>query len=151
MKKLLIPIIGLLVLIFLTPVILGKMANSNIDKKIEKFKKEGVKIVEVKKDISYLKSFREFKVDDVLVDLNFKNLPVTNAIFDIKYKDSHMHVVLNNFKKFVFTINNHEGYYKDHQFYINGQVYTKSNLDENSKKLIQMIGKAIDRIQQKNS
>ena len=30
MKKILIPIIGLLVLIILTPIILGKMANSNI-------------------------------------------------------------------------------------------------------------------------
>ena len=34
MKKVIIPIIGLLVLLFLTPIILAKITNSNIDKKI---------------------------------------------------------------------------------------------------------------------
>ena len=37
MKKILIPILGLFVLILLTPFILGKMANSNIDKKIDEY------------------------------------------------------------------------------------------------------------------
>jgi len=106
MKKILIPIIGLLVLIFLTPVILGNMANSNIDKKIQTFKKNGIKIIEVKKDIGYLNTKRVFEVTfdkntknktwkvynnvinkaKFLVVLKFKNLPVTKANFDVDTK-----------------------------------------------------------------
>jgi len=106
MKKFLIPIIGLLVLIFLTPVILGKIANSNIDTKIETFKKDGIKIKEIKKDIGYLNTNRIFEVTfdkdtknktwkvynkyindaKFLVTLKFKNLPITKAKFDIDTK-----------------------------------------------------------------
>jgi len=104
MKKILIPIIGLLVLIILTPIILGKMANSNIDKKIEEFKKAGIIINEESKNISYLNTKRVFEVElnqntnikdwneykqvinkaKFLVTLTFKNLPITKANFDIK-------------------------------------------------------------------
>ena len=106
MKKILIPIIGLLVLIILTPVIIGKMANSNIDTKIESFKKDGIKITELKKEIGYLNSERVFEVTfdkdtknktwkvynkyindaKFLVTLKFKNLPVTKANFDVDTK-----------------------------------------------------------------
>jgi len=104
MKKILIPIIGLLVLIILTPIILGKMANSNIDKKIENFKKDGIKITEINSDIGYLNTKRVFEVTfdkdtknktwqvyhklinqaKFLVSLSFKNLPITKANFDVK-------------------------------------------------------------------
>ena len=106
MKKFLIPIIGLLVLIFLTPIILGRMANSNIDTKIETFKKDGIKIKEIKKDIGYLNTNRIFEVTfdkdtknktwkvyhkivdsaKFIITLKFKNLPVTKANFDVKIK-----------------------------------------------------------------
>ena len=97
MKKILIPIIGLLVLIILTPIILGKMANSNIDKKIEEFKKAGIVIDEKSKNVSYLNTKRVFEVElnqntnikdwneykqiinkaKILVTLTYKNLPIT--------------------------------------------------------------------------
>jgi len=106
MKKILIPIIGLLVLVFLTPMILANLANSNIDKKIETFKKDGIKIVELKKDIGYLNTTRVFEVTfdkdthfkswsvyqkiikggKFIVTLKFRNLPVTTANFDITTK-----------------------------------------------------------------
>jgi hypothetical protein len=123
MKKLLIPIIGLLVLIFLTPVIIGKMANSNIDKKIEMFKKDGIKITEVKKDIGYLTTNRVFEVtfdkdtknktwkvyNKVInqakfqVNLTFKNLPITTAKFDVntKYVNILNHNYLQGLKAYI--------------------------------------------------
>jgi hypothetical protein len=100
MKKLLIPVIGLLVLILITPVILSKLMNSNIDKKIANLQKQGYQIKEVKKDIGYISTKREFEVtlNDKLkqkyhinalkadVVLSFKNLPVTTANFDVEYQ-----------------------------------------------------------------
>jgi hypothetical protein len=104
MKKILIPIIGLLVLIILTPVILGKLSNSHIDAMIKNYQKNGVKIKQIEKNIGYLSSKRVF---DVVFDKNtkiklykpyknllnkasfrvvlrFDNLPITSARFDIK-------------------------------------------------------------------
>ena len=135
MKKILIPIIGLLVLIILTPVIIGKIANSNIDTKIESFKKDGIKIKEIQKDIGYLKTTRVFEITfdkdtknktwqvyhklinqaKFLVSLNFKNLPVTKAKFDVnvdylqvfnqKYLNGlKAHITSKDFKNFIYTI-----------------------------------------------
>jgi len=98
MKKVIIPIIGLLVLLFLTPIILAKITNSNIDKKIVTIEKENrnIQIKEIDKEIGYLTSKRVFKVfysknSDIypikgvfLVTLNFKNLPSTKAIFNVE-------------------------------------------------------------------
>jgi hypothetical protein len=93
MKKLLIPFIGVLILIVLTPVILGKITNSNIDKKLSTMH---YRITQLKKDIGYLTTTRVFKVDidktylnthikgDLIVTLKFKNLPITTANFTIK-------------------------------------------------------------------
>ena len=133
MKKILIPIIGLLVLIFLTPIILGKMANSNIDKKISELKKSGIVIKEISKDVGYLNTKREFKVilnknfqnktwqkynnivNHITADvvLKFKNLPVTKADMDIladvkilgnKIKNIKLNVITKNFKDFNYKI-----------------------------------------------
>jgi hypothetical protein len=102
MKKILIPIIGLLVLIILTPIFLGKIANSNIDDKIKEFQKAGIIINEESKEVSYLNTKRVFEVElnqdtnikdwneykkfikdaKFLVTLTFKNLPITKANFD---------------------------------------------------------------------
>jgi hypothetical protein len=100
MKKVLIPFIGLFILILLTPVILAKLMNSNIDKKILELQKQGYQIKETKKDIGYISTKREFLVtindklkkkyyiDDVKADviLTFQNLPITTANFDVEYK-----------------------------------------------------------------
>jgi hypothetical protein len=106
MKKILIPIIGLLVLIILTPIFLGKIANSNIDDKIKEFQKAGIIINEESKEVSYLNTKRVFEVElnqdtnikdwneykkfikdaKFLVTLTFKNLPITKANFDIEIK-----------------------------------------------------------------
>ena len=98
MKKILIPIIGLFVLILLTPYILGRVANSNIDDKLSNLKSKTIKIEQISKDVSYLYSKRVFKVKidksyfefpikgDFLVTLTFKNLPITTAKFDVEIK-----------------------------------------------------------------
>ena len=98
MKKILIPIIGLFVLILLTPYILGRVANSNIDDKLSNLKNKTIKIEQISKDVSYLYSKRVFKVKidksyfefpikgDFLVTLTFKNLPITTAKFDVEIK-----------------------------------------------------------------
>ena len=119
MKKVLIPILGLLVLIILTPFILSNIMNSNIDKKIAKFKSEGIKITETKKDISYLTSKRVFEVElnqntklpafkaqkfikklDFKVILTFKNLPITKANFDVLGNNFKLHLVTKDMKNF---------------------------------------------------
>jgi len=119
MKKILIPIIGLLVLIILTPLILSNIMNSNIDKKIANFQNEGIKIKEVKKDISYLTSKRVFEVElnnntklpawqaqklinelKFKVVLTFKNLPITTANFDVENNNFKLHLLTKNMKKF---------------------------------------------------
>jgi hypothetical protein len=114
MKKILIPFVGLFALILLTPVILSKIMNANIDKKICKLQKDGYQIKEVKKDIGYLSTKREFLVtindklkkryhiDDIKADvvLTFKNLPVTTANFDVEYKKVKLfnQTILNGYK-----------------------------------------------------
>ncbi len=119
MKKILIPIIGLLVLIILTPLILSNIMNSNIDKKIANFQNEGIKIKEVKKDISYLTTKRVFEVElndntklpawkaqklinelKFKVVLTFKNLPITKANFDVENKNFKLHLITKNMKNF---------------------------------------------------
>ena len=116
MKKILIPFIGLFVLILLTPIILSKIMNSNIDKKIAKLKEEGYKIKEIKKDISYLSTKREFEVlvnekvakldfnISANVVLSFKNLPSTTANFDVKLnnilKGYHFYLKTKDLKHF---------------------------------------------------
>jgi len=133
MKKILIPIIGLLVLIFLTPFILGRMANSNIDDKINELKQQGMIIKEVSKDIGYLNTKREFKVIlnrkfknktwqkyykfihtiNANIILKFKNLPITKADMDIigdikilktRLKNIKLHLVTKNFKDFEYQL-----------------------------------------------
>jgi hypothetical protein len=146
MKKIIIPFLGLFIFIIITPFVFANLANSKIDEKIKLFPN----LQEVKKDIGYINSFREFKVNNCIIDLKFKNLPVTNAIFDIKCPDTKAHIVISNLKNFVFKVNNYTGYYKNKQFYINGQILSKSNVDEHTKKFIKNIGLIIDRIQQKN-
>ena len=161
MKKFLIPIIGLLVLIFLTPVILGKMANSNIDKKIESFKKDGIKIKELQKDIGYINSKRVFEVEfdkntkkfnkyinnaKFLIILTFKNLPVTKANFDVEVKNVNVlnknmleglkaHIVTKDFKTLDYKVDNYEKEIK--LINVNG-VYKRAKYDKlivNAKKL----------------
>jgi len=152
MKKILIPIIGLLVLIFLTPVIIGKMANSNIDKKIEIFKKDGIQIKEIKQDIGYINSKRVFEVifnkktkkfnkyinsAKFLVTLTFKNLPITKANFNVLVKNINVlnqnileglkfHVVTKDFKTMNYNVENYNKYIilKD----VNG-VYKRNKYD----------------------
>jgi len=139
MKKILIPIIGLLVLILLTPIILAKLANSNIDKKITSYKEKGIYIKEIKKDISYLNSKRVFEVEfnqnsnvknwntykqyinslNFIVEVGFKNLPVTKAKLDINIKSLNianknylnglkLHIITKNFKTFNYTIDDYK-------------------------------------------
>jgi len=130
MKKILIPILGLFVLILLTPFILGKIANSNIDKKIDELKKEGIQIKELKKEISYLNSERVFEIKfdkktklkswqvyknlvkslKLNIKLSFKNLPVTTAKFDIKLlntplKNLKIKMETKDLKHFKYKIN----------------------------------------------
>ena len=133
MKKILIPIIGLLVLILLTPFILGKMANSNIDKKIEQLRKSGINIQEINKNISYLDSQREYKIllnkhtnnkewkkinkivksVSIKLKLKFRNLPITTADMDIVsnihianlyLKNIKIHLTTKNFKDFQYKV-----------------------------------------------
>ena len=133
MKKILIPIFGLLVLILLTPVILSKLANSNIDKKIEKLKNNGIQIEEISKNITYLDSNRKFKIllssdsnnstwkkyhqflknANFIVDLKFRNLPVTKADMQVlatldfgnfKLQDIKLHIITKNFKDFEYQL-----------------------------------------------
>jgi len=161
MKKILIPIIGLLVLIFLTPVILGKMANSNIDKKIEIFKKDGIKIKELQKDMGYINSKRVFEVEfdkntkkfnkyinkaKFLVTLTFKNLPITKANFDVEVKNINVlnqnileglkaHIVTKDFKTLDYKIDDYQKEIK--LINVNG-VYKRAKYDTleiNSKKI----------------
>jgi len=125
MKKILIPVIGLLVLIILTPFILAKIANSNIDNKIKLLQKQGFQIKEIKKDISYLNSHRVFEVlinqhtknktwdfykkfvnvVNFKVDLSFKNLPITkaNMVYVIKYIKIGENNYFQNFKFSLIT------------------------------------------------
>ena len=155
MKKFLIPIIGLLVLIFLTPVILGKIANSNIDKKISELKQQGMIIKEVSKDIGYLNTKREFKVIlnrkfknktwqkyrkfistiDADVVLKFKNLPITKADMDIigdvkilktRLKNIKLHLITKNFKDFEYQITNIDNMFLNG---INGEIHKKKYIE----------------------
>jgi hypothetical protein len=114
MKKILIPFLGLFVLILATPFILAKIMNSNIDERIVKFQKEGYQIKEVKKEVGYLSTKREFLVslndrlkkiygiDDVKADviLSFKNLPVTTANFELKTNNLKFYLKTKDLKHF---------------------------------------------------
>ena len=132
MKKV---VLGLVVLILLTPFIIAKIANSNIDEKIRNFQQMGINIKEVKKDIGYLSTQRIFEVEfnqntnqknwnlyKKLIDktkfevtLNFKNLPITKAVFDLKIHQLvinninflnglEIHIESKDFKKFDYFV-----------------------------------------------
>jgi len=161
MKKILIPIFGLLFLILLTPFILAKLSNSNIDKKIIELKKNGVFIKEINSDIGYLNSKRVFEVKfdkntknfnnfinqaDFIVTLTFKNLPITKANFDIKVKNVNIlnknilkgleaHIVTKDFKTLNYKIQNYKNLIELDDVY---GIYKRGKYDKlviNSKKI----------------
>ena len=117
MKKILIPLFGVLILVFLTPIILAKLANSNIDKYIATLQNKGIYIQNISKDISYLETYRKFRVNyygvDMFVNLKFKNLPITTAKFDITLKNFIPNLKIHLITKDLKTINFKIDDYKD--------------------------------------
>lgn len=111
-----------LIMVAVTPLVFSKLMNAKFNKMLEKLKADGIEIT-LKEDRSgYLKTDKIFAVKipaaimgygniakrlDLVVETEFKNLPVTNVVFKGKMEKILLNAGYEDFQKFL------NGYLKD--------------------------------------
>jgi len=129
--------ITFLVMIFLTPLVFSKLMNAKFDKMLDNLRKEGYQIKEIANKSTYLTTKRVFEIVIPQIDQKityikmkvtaiFKNLPVTDVIFDSYIleigglkelnnfqKPLHIVVVTPNFKKFNYKVDDNKLFFSD--------------------------------------
>ena len=132
-NKIMVMIVSFVIMIILTPVIFGKFMNSKFNTMTLKLQQQkGILIKEIKDKSSYLTTDRIFKVKipgsllndngieyiEMMSEVKFKNLPVTNVYFHNIVKDvvledgeklpflknAQIDVVTPNFKTYAFNV-----------------------------------------------
>ncbi len=159
-----------IILIAITPFIFSKLMNSKFNQMLDSYKKKGIELSEIENRSSYLTTDRifevnltkKFLVDNGIKDINFasfrvettfKNLPVSQVLFDIKplYVDAdikekedlnrflkkyiRVFISTNNFKDFVYRLKDIDYKEKNAIFRLKGLegIYFSSSKENKSK------------------